>query len=79
MNGLIAICVGIALSSMIIGGVSLVMACMCWARVVGMEKSTHQVQFVPLRGEDGAPIEGEKLDDQMKKAFGEESLEREYI
>ena len=83
---MIAVCIGLALSSMILCSVALTMACICWAKVVGMEKSTHQIQYVPFDEptvqEDGTiipPVTGEALDEQMKKAFGSAQHEKEYI
>jgi len=75
----IAICVGVALSSMIVGGVSLTMACIVWSKVVGFEKSTHQIQYVPLENEHGESLTGEALEDNIRKAMGEEQIEREYL
>ena len=70
-----AICIGVALSSMIIGGVALAMACITWSKVVGFENSTHNIQYVPI--EDG--LEGEALEKNIRKALGEEELEKEYL
>lgn len=71
-----AICIGIALSSMIIGGVALGMACICWSKVTGMEKSTHQIQYVPV---DENGLVGEDLEKNIRKALGEEELEKEFL
>ena len=76
---LIALCTGLALSAMILAGIALAMACVVWSKVVGMEKSTHQVQFVPMETPDGKPVEGDILDEQMSKAMGTGQLENEYI
>ena len=74
-----AICIGVSLSSMIIGGVALAMACIAWSKVVGLQNSTHQIQYVPLEDEKGEPIVGEKLDENMERAMGMEYTEREYV
>lgn len=74
-----AICIGVALSSMIIAGVSLTMACVCWSKVVGMEKSTHQIQYVPLENESGEELTGENLEKNIMKAMGQENIERDYV
>ena len=75
----IALCTGLALSAMILSGIALAMACIIWAKMTGVEKSTHQVQFVPMETPDGKTVEGKVLDDQMSKAMGTGSLENEYI
>jgi hypothetical protein len=64
---------------MIVSGVSLAMACICWAKVVGMEKSTHQIAWMPLESEKGKALEGEELTKNMTKALSEERFEKEYI
>lgn len=76
---MIALCTGIAISAIILAGIALTMACIVWAKMVGMEKSTHQVQFVPMETPEGKPVEGDTLDTQMKSAFGTEMYEKEYI
>ena len=73
------ICIVLALSSMMVGGTALTIACIALTRVIGLEKSTHQVQFVPLETEKGMPLEGEELDKNMKLAMSEERYEKEYI
>lgn len=69
----------LALASLIVGGVALGLSCFLYSRVIGIEKSTHQVQFVPLKEEGGKEITGDILDEKMKEAFSEESFEKEYI
>lgn len=77
---LIAICVGLSLSCIVLSGVALTMACVSWARVEGMEKSTHQIQYVPLENEKGEVLEGEKLEENIMKAMGQEyQIERDYL
>lgn len=76
----IIICTVAAISSMIIAGVSLTMACICWSKVVGMEKSTHQIQYVPLHNEEGKELTGEALDENIKRALSQEyNVERDYL
>ena len=75
---MIALCTGVAISAIILSGIALAMACIVWAKMVGLEKSTHQVQFVPLETPEGAPIQGEELDKQMMNAFAEDNFEKEY-
>lgn len=64
---------------MIIAVGAVFVATMAQARVIGMEKSTHQVQFVPMETPGGEEVSGKVLDDQLEKAFGEEYHEREYM
>jgi len=78
-NELIAICLGVALSSMIVAGVALAMACVCWSKVVGLQNSTHQIQYVPLEDEKGEQLVGEALEKNIKKAMGQEEIERDYV
>ncbi len=78
-NEMIAVCIGLTFASMIVSGVALTMACVCWSKVVGMEKSTHQVAWVPMENDKGKPIEGTELDEQMLQALGEKPHEKEYI
>jgi hypothetical protein len=47
-EGMVAIAVGIGLASMVIGAVAAAFAGMAWAKVVGLENSTHQIQYVPI-------------------------------
>jgi len=75
----IGVCIGVSIACIILSGIALTMACICWSKVIGMEKSTHQVQFVPLENEKGNPIEGDALDKNMTEAFGSERLEQDYI
>lgn len=75
----IAICIGLALSSIILSGIAITLSCVCMSIVTGLKNSTHQIQYVPLEDEKGNPIEGDKLDENMEKAFSEEYTEREYI
>ncbi len=70
------ILVGFSIACFIISGVALAMACICWAKVVGLEKSTHQVQFVPF--DEKTAISSEELDKNALAAMGSEKLEREY-
>lgn len=58
---------------------------LAYSKVVGMEKSTHQVvqQMVPLDFPDSPSEElgptGKELDKQMSKAFGYEDLDQDQI
>jgi len=76
---MIALCTGVAISAIILSGIALTMACIIWAKMVGVENSTHQVQFVPMENSEGKPLEGKALDTQMESAFGADMHEREYI
>jgi hypothetical protein len=78
-SALNAICIGVALSSMIVGGLALAMSCVAWSKVVGMENSTHQIQYVPIEDDKGEPIVGDKLDENMERAMSMEYTEREFL
>jgi hypothetical protein len=73
------ICITAAVLCTVISGIALAMACICWAKVVGMENSTHQIQYVPLEDESGREISGEILDKNMEEALGSRQHEKEYM
>ena len=83
----IAICVGFALTSVILSAIAITVAGICWAKVVGLQNSTHQVQYMPIEEvqtdpKTGEPVPsntGEALDKQMAEAFGASNHEGEYV
>ncbi len=77
-NELLAICLGIALSSIIIGAIALKIAITAWVEVKAMANSTHQVQYYNPEAEADS-VSSEDLDKQMEKALGSEYTEREYV
>lgn len=74
---MLAICVGLSLCCIIIttGGAFALMR--VWVKLEAFEKSTHQIQYVPIEDEDS--LTGEKLEENIRKAMGEEQIEREYV
>ena len=78
-NEVAAIAMGFGIAAIMLSGIAILISVTVWARMVGVEKSTHQVQFVPMETPDGAPIEGAELDKNMKEALGGEQTEQEYI
>ena len=57
----------LSITSILFTGLTAVFSILSYAKVVGMEKSTHQVQWVDM----GQEIKtGKELEDQMHKAFG---------
>lgn len=63
-NELIAIAVGISISSLIIGSLGLFFGLKAFAECVGLRNSTHQVQFMPL---DQQTPEDRELDEFIQK------------
>lgn len=49
---------------------------LAYAKVVGMEKSTHQIQWMPV---DEAHKTGKELDKNMYKAFGFEDEDLDSV
>ena len=78
-NETAAIAMGFGIAAIMLSGIAILISATVWARMVGVEKSTHQVQFVPMETPDGKPLEGEELDKNMKDALGSEGTEQEYI
>ena len=61
---------GLSISALFCAGVTVVFSILSYAKVVGMEKSTHRIQqqYVPLDMEHMGPT-GEELVKKMNKAF----------
>jgi hypothetical protein len=58
---LVGILVGLALGAFAFSTVALVIGCMAWSTVVGLKNSTHQVQYVPIDGDED--VEDERSDE----------------
>lgn len=60
----------LSLSAFFCAGITVVFSVLAYAKVVGMEKSTHRIQqqYVPLEEEYMGPT-GEELMKKMNKAF----------
>lgn len=75
--------------SILFTGITAFFSILAYSKVVGLENSTHKVQYVPMdyMGEsstfNGVPLddikEGEPLEKQMEKAFGYKDLEESQI
>jgi len=64
INELIAIAVGISISSLIIGSMGLFFGLRAFTECVGLKNSTHQVQFMPL---DQQTPEDKDLDEFIER------------
>lgn len=72
---LLGLAVGFSIASMMVAVGAIVVAGVCWSKVVGLQNSTHQIQYVPLEDELGKPIEGDNL---VKNAMAAMGLEEDY-
>jgi len=52
----------LSLTSILFTGIAMIFSFASYAKVIGIEKSTHQVQYVPLEG----GLQGEELVTKMK-------------
>lgn len=78
----LAVCVGLSLCCMIVSMIALQAMVRVWVKLEAFEKSTHQIQYVPVEptlNENGEEISGEKLEENIRKALGQEQIEREYL
>jgi len=66
----------LSLVAVLFTGVTSIFAVLAYAKVVGMEKSTHQIQWMPV---DESAATGDELTKQMHKAFGYEDEENDSI
>ena len=66
----------LSIVSILFTGITAFFSIMAYAKVVGMEKSTHQIQWVPV-DEDGKT--GKELDKDMYSAFGYQNEDQESI
>jgi hypothetical protein len=73
----LAACVGLTLCCIIGTMLTLAVQLRIWVKLEAFEKSTHQIQYVPIEDEDA--LTGEKLEDNIRKAMGQEQIEREYV
>lgn len=62
--------IALSFSAFFCAGLTCVFSILAYAKVVGMEKSTHRIQqqYVPIGGEEMGPT-GEELIKKMNKAF----------
>ena len=74
---ILATCVGLTLCCIIGTIITLVGMMRVWVKLEAFEKSTHQIQYVPIEDEDA--LTGDKLEENIRKAMGEEQIEREYV
>jgi len=67
--------------SILFTGITAIFSILAYSKVVGMEKSTHQIvqQMVPYNEADMDGPTGEDLDKNMKEAFGFKDLEETQI
>jgi hypothetical protein len=71
--------------SILFTGITAFFSILSYSKVVGLEKSTHRIQYVPydydgnstVNGE--TPLTGEELEKQMNEAFGYKDLEENQI
>ena len=75
---LLAIAVGFSCCAMIFTVVTAIFSFMAYSRVVGMEKSTHQVSWMPLDPQNPSKT-GDDMMKDMSKAFGYEDNENDQI
>lgn len=64
--------------SVILTAITSIFSFMAYAKVVGMEKSTHKIQYVPVPTDEEGGFKnptGDKLKDKMKEAFYEDDME----
>lgn len=66
----------VSIISIILTGITAGFSVFAYAKVVGMEKSTHQVQWVPL---DQELKSTEELEKAMYKSYGYEAEENDSI
>ena len=66
MTSIMVWCLVMAIISVLFSLVTGVFAFLSYSKVVGMEKSTHQVQWVPM---DGTNPTGKELGEKMAEAF----------
>jgi len=59
------------------GGIAILLATRCWAKVEGLMNSTHQVQYIPI---DEQGKVGKDLDKSMEQALSHEyNGERDFM
>jgi hypothetical protein len=68
-------CAVLSLFAVLVSSITAIFSIMAYSKVVGMEKSTHKIQYVPL----DSPKTGEDLDKSMYEAFGHKDEEQDYI
>lgn len=73
-----ATCLGMTLCCTIVAIGCLVALTRVWVKLEAFEKSTHQIQYVPIE-ENEESLTGDKLEENIRKAMGEEQIEREYL
>ena len=69
MTSLMVWCLVMAILAVILSVVGGTFAFLSYAKVVGMEKSTHQVAWMPM--EESSSPTGKELAEKMAKAFNE--------
>lgn len=72
--------------SILFTGITAFFSILSYSKVVGLEKSTHRIQYVPYDYESEnstvngkVPPTGEELEKQMNEAFGYKDLEENQI
>jgi hypothetical protein len=68
-------CTVLSVLAVLVSSITAIFSIMAYSRVVGLEKSTHQIQYVPL----DQPKTGEDLDKSMYDAFGYKEEQEDYI
>lgn len=62
------ITLSLAISAMLFSLVTAVFSVLSYCKVIGMEKSTHQIQYIPL--DDKGAKSSDELAKQMSEAMG---------
>lgn len=65
----------LSLVSILFTMVTAIFSLLAYAKVVGMEKSTHQIQWMPV----DADTTDNKIDKEMYKAFGFEDEDQDSV
>lgn len=55
---------GVSLASVIVGGIGLYVGCKALSKVVGLENSTHQIQYIPA---DGTMVSDKELNKEYDR------------
>jgi len=66
-----------SLTSLIVTSITAVFSILAYAKVVGMEKSTHQIQWQPIPEQESGPV-GKELVDKMKETMYPD-IDHEYV
>jgi len=67
----------LSLVSVILTSITAIFSILAYAKVIGMEKSTHQIQWQPIPEQESGPV-GKELVEKMKETMYPD-IEHEFM